>query len=51
VAALGAYRAARGLLDLDLVRDSALALSSLDGTHPEHHEGCRSLDSRTPRGS
>ncbi len=33
VAALRAYRAARGLLALDLVRDSALMLSSLDGTH------------------
>ena len=33
VAALCAYRAARGLLALDLVRDSALVLSNLDGTH------------------
>lgn len=33
VAALRAYRAARGLLALDLVRDSALVLSDLDGTH------------------
>ncbi|MGY1640670.1 tyrosine-type recombinase/integrase [Geodermatophilus sp. SYSU D00703] len=35
VAALRAYRAARGLLALDLVRDSALALvlSNFDGTH------------------
>jgi integrase len=33
VAALRAYRAARGLLALDLVRDSALVLSNLDGTH------------------
>ena len=32
-AALRAYRAARGLLALDLVRDSALVLSNLDGTH------------------
>jgi integrase len=37
VAALRAYRTARGLLALDLVRDSALVLSNLDGTdrHPE----------------
>ena len=33
VAALRTYRAARGLLALDLVRDSALVLSNLDGTH------------------
>ncbi|MGY1722285.1 tyrosine-type recombinase/integrase [Blastococcus sp. SYSU DS0533] len=33
VAALRAYRAARGLLALDLVRDSALVLGNLDGTH------------------
>ncbi|TFV66916.1 UNVERIFIED_ORG: site-specific integrase [Bacillus sp. AZ43] len=33
VAALRTYRAARGLLGLDLVRDSALVLSNLDGTH------------------
>jgi hypothetical protein len=33
VAALRAYRAARGLLALDLVRDSALVLSNPDGTH------------------
>jgi len=33
VAALRAYRAARGLLALDLVRDGALVLSDLDGTH------------------
>jgi integrase-like protein len=33
VAALRAYRAARGGLALDLVRDSALVLSNLDGTH------------------
>ncbi len=33
VAALRAYRAARGLLALDLVRDSALVLSNLDGSH------------------
>ncbi len=33
VAALRSYRAARGLLTLDLVRDSALLLSELDGTH------------------
>jgi integrase len=33
VAALRAYRAARGLLALDLVRDPALVLSNLDGTH------------------
>jgi integrase len=33
VAALGAYRAARGGLALDLVRESALVLSNLDGTH------------------
>jgi integrase len=33
VSALRAYRAARGLLALDLVRDSALVLSNLDGTH------------------
>ena len=33
VAALRAYRAARGLLALDLVRDSALVLSNFDGTH------------------
>jgi hypothetical protein len=32
VAALRAYRAARGLLALDLVRDSALVLDNLDGT-------------------
>ena len=34
---LRAYRAARGLLALDLVRDSAIVLSNLDGTrrHPE----------------
>jgi integrase len=37
VAALRTYRAARGLVALNLVRDSALVLSSLDGTyrHPE----------------
>jgi hypothetical protein len=38
VAALRSYRTARGgLLTLDLVRDSALVLSELDGTprHPE----------------
>jgi integrase len=37
VAALRAHRAARTLLALDLVRDSALVLSNLDGTrrHPE----------------
>src|SRR3712207_1010408 len=33
VAALRAYRAVRGGLTLDLVRDSALVLSNLDGTH------------------
>jgi integrase len=33
VAALRAYRAARGLVTLDLVRDSVLVLSELDGTH------------------
>jgi integrase len=33
VAALGAYRAARGLLALDLVREAALVLNNLDGTH------------------
>jgi integrase len=33
VAALRAYRAARGLLALDLVRDSAIVLSNLDGSH------------------
>jgi integrase len=33
VAALRAHRAARGGLALDLVRDSALVLSNLDGTH------------------
>ncbi|WP_448619255.1 tyrosine-type recombinase/integrase [Geodermatophilus sp. URMC 65] len=33
VAALRAYRSARGGLALDLVRDSALVLSNLDGTH------------------
>src|SRR3954447_3851242 len=33
VAALRAYRAARGLLTLDLVRDTALVLGNLDGTH------------------
>jgi hypothetical protein len=33
VAAPRAYRAARGLLALDLVRDAALVLSNLDGTH------------------
>jgi integrase len=32
-AALRAYQAGRGLLALDLVRDSALVLSNLDGTH------------------
>jgi integrase len=36
VAALRACRAARGLLALDLVRDAALVLSSLDGTHRRH---------------
>jgi hypothetical protein len=37
VAALRAHRAVRGLPALDLVRDSALVLSNLDGTsrHPE----------------
>jgi hypothetical protein len=37
VVALRAYWAARGLVTLDLVRDSALVLSELDGTnrHPE----------------
>ena len=33
VAALSAYRAARGLLALDPVRHSALVLSNLDGSH------------------
>ena len=33
VAALRAHRAARGRLALDLVRDSALVLSNLDGAH------------------
>ncbi len=33
VAALRAYRAVRGALTLDLVRDSALVLSNLAGTH------------------
>jgi integrase len=33
VAALRAYRAARGLVTLDLVRDSALVLSNLEGAH------------------
>jgi integrase len=33
VAALRVYRSTRGLLALDLVRDSALVLSNLDGTH------------------
>ena len=33
VAALRRYRAARGLLTPDLVRDSALVLSQLDGSH------------------
>jgi integrase len=32
-AALRSYRAARGLLTLELVRDSALVLSELDGSH------------------
>jgi hypothetical protein len=32
VAALPSYRAARGLLTLDLVRDSALVLSELEGS-------------------
>ena len=37
VAALRAYRAARGSVALDLVRDTALVLGNLDGTprHPE----------------
>jgi hypothetical protein len=37
VAALRTYRAARGGLALDLVRDTRLVLSNLDGTyrHPE----------------
>jgi hypothetical protein len=33
VGALRAYRAARALLALDLVRDSAIVLSNLDGSH------------------
>jgi len=33
MAALRTHRAARGLLALDLVRDSALVLSNLEGTH------------------
>jgi integrase len=33
IAALRSYRAARGGLALDLMRDSALVLSNLDGTH------------------
>ncbi len=33
VAALRSYRAARGVLTLDLARDSALVLSELDGRH------------------
>jgi integrase len=33
VTALRAYRAARGLLALDLVRDTALVLGDLDGSH------------------
>ncbi len=33
MAALRAHRAARGRLALDLVRDSALVLSNLDGAH------------------
>ncbi len=42
VAALRAYRTARGLLALDLVRDSALVLSNLDGSHrhPERFSRC-----------
>jgi hypothetical protein len=39
VAALCAYRAALGLLALDLVRDSGLVLRNLDGTH-RHPERC-----------
>jgi integrase len=38
VAALRAYRAVRGLLALDLVQDSAIVLSNLDGSH-RHPEG------------
>jgi integrase len=39
VAALRAYRATRGLLALDLVRDTALVLGALEGTlrHPERY--------------
>ncbi len=39
VAALRAYRANRGLLALELVRDAALVLANLDGTyrHPERY--------------
>ncbi len=33
VVALRSYRAARGLLTLELVRDSALVLSEMDGAH------------------
>ena len=39
VAMLRVYRSARGLLALDLVRDSALVLSNLDGTY-QYPERC-----------
>jgi integrase len=40
VAALRTYRAVRGSVALDLVRDTALVLGALDGSHrhPEWHE-------------
>jgi integrase len=50
VAALRADRAARGLLALGLVRDSALVLSELDGSHrhPERFPAASPARSRGP---
>jgi integrase len=49
VAALRASRAARGQLALDLVRDSVLVLSSLDGTHRHPNGSPAASPAKSPR--
>ena len=49
VAALQAYRAARGTLALGLVRDTALVLSDLDGTHRHPERFSRRFNGQVAR--
>ncbi|MCU1671104.1 MAG: Integrase [Blastococcus sp.] len=49
VAALRAYRVARGALTLDLVRDTALVLSSFDGDHRHPERFSRQFNSQVSR--